>query len=272
MKKVRLLAILNLVFLLTHIYCSYGLQFGWFGGKTVGEVSENYPSLFTPVGSTFSIWGLIYTSLLALCIRQIIFAFKFPREQESNQEVIRMGPWFLINNAFAVAWVFTWTAGNIMESTVLIIVQLITLIVINLRLDIHERIRSLGSKVFTQSPLSIYFGWITIATIANIAVYLLSIGWEGAGMDFTPNTWTKIMVMAAGIITVLVVFMRSNVLFGLVAAWAFWGILRNRQEEIYADLREVIWMTMIVVLIVSGIQLIANLIWRKRTKSRVVVE
>ena len=30
------------------------------GGRTTGEVSENYTNLFAPTGLTFSIWGVIY--------------------------------------------------------------------------------------------------------------------------------------------------------------------------------------------------------------------
>lgn len=272
MKKIRSIAVLNLLSLFLHIFCSYGSQAGLFGGSTMQEVSDRHPSLFTPAGFTFSIWGLIYTALLVMCVRQLVFALKYPREQESNQEVLRMGPWFIINNLLTSVWVFCFTTGSLDISVALIIGQLFTLVVLHLRLDIHERIRSLGSRVFTQAPLSIYFGWINVATIANISVYLVSVAWTGAGMDFAPDTWAKIMVMAAGIITVLVVFTRANVLFGLVLVWALWGMMKKRTEPMYADLREVIWMTMGVMLIVCAIQLLANLVWRKRTKGKVVTE
>jgi len=272
MKKIRSFAVLNLLFLLVQVFCSYGSQAGWFAGKTMGEISDLYPSLFTPSGFTFSIWGLIYTALLVMCIRQLVFSFRFGREQESNQEVLRIGPWFILNNIFTIAWIVCWTSQQISTATVLIIGQLLTLAIIHIRLDIHERIRSLGSKALTQSPLSIYFGWINVATIANIAVYLVATGWKGAGMDFTPDTWAKIMVMVAGVITVMVVFVRSNVLFGLVLVWALWGMMKKHTEPAYADLREVIWMTMAVVAAVCAIQFIANLVWRGRTKGKVVTE
>ncbi|MFX1446328.1 MAG: hypothetical protein ACFFHV_23275, partial [Promethearchaeota archaeon] len=31
-----------------------------FNNKTVGEISDKYPNLFTPAGITFSIWSVIY--------------------------------------------------------------------------------------------------------------------------------------------------------------------------------------------------------------------
>ena len=270
MKKIRALAILNLLFLLLHIISSYGSQLGWYGGKTVGDVSDQYNSLFTPAGSTFAIWGLIYTALLATTIRMIIYAFRFPLEQESNQEVKRIGPWFMINNLLAAAWVYTWISGQITNATVLIFGQLLTLIIIHLRLGIHARFRSLGSKIFTQSSFSIYFGWINVATIANVAIYFVARNWDGAGVDFTADTWAKLMIIAAGFITLLVVFIRRNVLFGLVLVWALWGIIRKRPEEIYADLREVAWVTMVAVAITCGIQLIANMLWRRKNNGRIV--
>ncbi|MDH5779591.1 MAG: hypothetical protein OEZ29_03260, partial [Candidatus Bathyarchaeota archaeon] len=33
------------------------------GGKMSGDISDLYPTLITPAGYTFSIWGLIYTLL-----------------------------------------------------------------------------------------------------------------------------------------------------------------------------------------------------------------
>ena len=42
------------------------------GGRTTGEISAAYPTLFTPAGFTFGIWGLIYTLLTCFVIYQAL--------------------------------------------------------------------------------------------------------------------------------------------------------------------------------------------------------
>ena len=37
-------------------------------------------------------------------------------------------------------------------------------------------------KLFIRLPFSVYFGWITVATIANITTLLVDIGWNGFGI------------------------------------------------------------------------------------------
>jgi hypothetical protein len=37
-------------------------------GQAVGEISDNYPTLITPAGYAFSIWGIIYTFLAVFVV------------------------------------------------------------------------------------------------------------------------------------------------------------------------------------------------------------
>ena len=41
-----------------------------FAGKTTGEISDKYYSMFTPAGFTFVIWSLIYLSLAIFVVYQ----------------------------------------------------------------------------------------------------------------------------------------------------------------------------------------------------------
>ena len=41
-------------------------------GRTTGEISDLYPTLITPAGYVFSIWGLIYTLLLLFVVFQAL--------------------------------------------------------------------------------------------------------------------------------------------------------------------------------------------------------
>ena len=270
MKKTQILSILNLVALVIHVTLSYFTQFKLISEQDVGQVSDAYDSLFTPAGITFAIWGVIYTALLFFCIYHIRMAFKQEDTHHANENVLRIGPWFILNNIGAASWLIVWTKGLITASAGLIIFQLLTLIIIHLRLNIHDPHSKTDSKIFTQFPLSIYFGWLTIATIANISVYLLASGWKGFGLNYSPIEWTRIMIGIAVFLTALVVFTRRNVFFGLVIIWALYGIILKRESlnaAVYADIIKTAWIGLGIVAACCTIQFLQNITAKKKSPS-----
>lgn len=262
MSKARTLSILNLVALSIHIFLSYATQFKLVNVKDVGEISNQYASLFTPAGFTFAIWGLIYLLLISFSVYHVVQSFVKTELHPANRDTLRTGLWFVINNLGAAGWLLVWTNNQLSISAVLIILQLISLISIHLRLGIHDVKEKAASKIFTQLPLSIYLGWITIATIANISIYLYSIQWNGFGLAYSPVTWTRIMIGAAVVITMLVVLLRNNVAYGLVVVWALYGIiskLAQTDAAAYAVLIQTAWIAMGIVAVVCIIQVIKNI-------------
>ena len=77
-------------------------------------------------------------------------------------------------------------------------------------------------KLTIHLPFSTYFGWITIASIANVSVTLVSLDWNGFGI--MPETWATLIVIIALLIAVLVLVTRKDIAYGLVIIWAFVGI------------------------------------------------
>jgi len=80
----------------------------------------------------------------------------------------------------------------------------------------------LREKLAVHAPFSVYLGWITIASIANVSVTLVSVNWNGFGID--PEIWATLIVIVALVITLLVLATRRDVAFGLVIVWALIGI------------------------------------------------
>jgi hypothetical protein len=71
-------------------------------------------------------------------------------------------------------------------------------------------------------PFSIYLGWITVATIANVTSLLDYLNWSGWGIS--PDVWAVIILIVATIIASAVSFSRGDVAYALVVIWAFVGI------------------------------------------------
>jgi hypothetical protein len=188
-----------------------------FGNKNVGEVSDLYPTLITPAGYVFSIWGVIYTLLIIFTIYQLL------PKQKNYSFIDRIGIFYLLGSIANSIWIILWINELIIPSTILMLVLLISLITIYFRLDIGKTKLSLKDKLMTHIPFSVYLGWITVATIANIAATLTSINWDGWGISAI--SWTILMIGVTLILTLTFIFTRKDVGYSLVIVWALLGII-----------------------------------------------
>lgn len=186
------------------------------GGKNTAEISNANLTLITPAGYVFSIWGIIYVLLGIFVVFQAL-----PREREKEYHG-KIGWLFILSSIFNIVWLFLWQFEYLVFSVILMFLLLASLISIYLRLDIGKSQVGLAEKITVHLPFSTYLGWITIASIANVAVTLVSIGWNGFGIS--PETWATIIVVIALLITVLVIVTRKDIAYGLVIIWAFLGI------------------------------------------------
>jgi len=189
-------------------------------GITTGGVSDSYPNLFAPAGITFSIWGLIYLLLGAHTLYQIgLFRGK---EKESNDELLhKIGVVFSVSSLANAAWIFSWHYRIISLSVVLMAVLLICLIYIATILNGQHLSRR--EKLLIRLPFSVYFGWITVATIANATVFLVSLNWNGFGI--TQSIWTIIILAVGALIGTVTLLRFKDIAYGLVLVWAYGGIL-----------------------------------------------
>ncbi len=188
-------------------------------GNTSADVSDEYSNLFAPAGYTFSIWGLIYILLAMYTAYQLGF-FRKNRIEVREHLLNSIGVIFSISSIANAAWILTWHYELIPISTILISIILICLILINLKIDKLKL--TLKEKIFIHLPFSVYFGWITVATIANITVLLVSIGWDGFGIS--ADIWTMIILIVGLLITALVILKQRNIVYGLVIIWSYVGI------------------------------------------------
>jgi benzodiazapine receptor len=190
------------------------------GGVNTAEISDANPTLITPAGYVFSIWGIIYVLLAVFVIFQ---ALPSQREKEYTKKI---GWLFVLGSFLNIVWLFLWQYELLSVSVVLMFLLLATLIAIYLRLNIGKSAVSLREKLAVHVPFSVYLGWITIASIANVAVFLVSENWDGFGIN--PETWTTLIIIVALVITLLVLATRRDIAYGLVIVWALTGIAVNQ--------------------------------------------
>ena len=126
-----------------------------------------------------------------------------------------------------------------------------SLLLLYLRLGIGKQEVSKQEKRFIHVPISVYFGWITTATVANITAFLVSISWNGFGI--TEEIWTVIVLVVVALLYVLTVLLRKDVGYGLVGVWATLGIFIKQIFEQLIKSSPVVGYTALIVLIVIGV-------------------
>jgi hypothetical protein len=226
-KKIKALQVLNIIGFSLVIVVNALANILPIAGIGTGEVSALYPSLFTPAGFTFSIWGVIYLLLLIFVIYQAKGLFGKANEPISKL-VNQIGIWFLISCLANASWIFVWHHQMISASLFIMLVILFSLIKIYINLGIGKSKESSSQSYLVQIPFSVYLGWITVAAIANISIFLINIGWKGFGLS--PVFWTVVVIGAATAITILMLVKRKGIFFSLVILWAFFGIISKRMS------------------------------------------
>jgi hypothetical protein len=200
---------------------------GMINGFTPEVLSDAIPNLFVPAGLTFAVWGVIYIGLLALTIYSTIALFK--KREEESYFLDKMGIEFIIASLANIAWIFLWHYQFVALSLIAMVVLLLALIVMYLRLKIGKSDADNKEKWFVHIPISLYLGWITIATVANATALLVEVGWTRFGL--TEVYWTNFMLIVAAVITLLMLLLRKDIAYSLVVIWAFVGIILKRFES-----------------------------------------
>jgi hypothetical protein len=180
---------------------------GILGGISTGAVSDKYPTLITPIGLAFSIWGLIYFGLIIFTIVQ---------SRSKNKETLRsVRTLYLVTCVLNSLWLYLWSLEMMVACLVVIVLLLITLAAINIRL---QKVESKELYWFAFVPFGIYFGWVTAATILNATIALVSMGVTFG--DRTDTLVGTLLLVVAGLIAISVRFAMKNYFFSLAITWA----------------------------------------------------
>lgn len=218
-------------------------------GIDTGAVSDSYPNLFAPAGLTFSIWGVIYLLLLGYTLYQFGL-FQGDKSKVKTELLRKVGVVFSGSSLVNAAWIFSWHYSMIGLSVLLMLVLLLSLIYINETIK-KEKLDQ-KEKLFIRLPFSVYFGWITVATIANITTQLVDIGWNGFGIPET--AWTVLIIVIGLAIGAVTMIRNRDIAYGLVIIWAYTGILiKHMSQSGFAGQYPSVITTVIACIVLMGV-------------------
>ena len=213
--------IINVVAVVATIFLNILANALPFNNQNTGDISDSFPVLFTPAGYVFAIWGLIYIGLIAFAVYQ---ALPSQRENPRLRAVGYVFAWGCLAN---IAWLFGWHYLNqspwFFLTEIAMLLLLASLLITYLRLDIGRSVVSSAETWMVRNPISIYLGWISVATIANTSILLYS--WGLSSLSLNAQAWLTVLVLIVGaVLGFLMAFFRRDIPYILVLVWAYVGV------------------------------------------------
>lgn len=193
------------------------------GGVTTGEVSARYPTLVTPAGYAFSIWGLIYLALL------VFSGYALTGAARAQPRWARLRAAYLASCALNALWIVVWHHRLLALSAAVIAALLSALMVVYRTLDAGRAGASAADRWLLLLPFSLYASWVTVATILNVAVTLTALGFQGGGVP--PAAWALALLGVAAVLALGVALPRRDAAWLVVTAWALGAIAAARDDQ-----------------------------------------
>jgi hypothetical protein len=244
----RIAALASFVFVLVMNSVATALPLN---GLSVGGVSDKYTTLFAPIDFTFGIWGLIYLGLTVYTFTQLF---------QDNQVITKITPWFIAANIFNGTWIIAWRLELLWLSSLILIGLLVCLFKIN-------KVATARKSTFEQTisvrlPFEIYFGWVTVATIANISSFLVQLGFQD-GYLISAESWTIAILVVATLIGTATALVNSSPAYSLVLLWAFYGIYSRHISPFEWNLQypNIILTTQILIPVLGVVSVVAGVRW-----------
>jgi hypothetical protein len=188
-------------------------------GLQTGQISDMYANYFAPAGITFSIWGVIYTSLAVYVVWRLRY-FKQHDDTPENRHLYLIDGLFALTSVANGAWIIAWHYLQFSLSLFFMMMILIGLILIQFAFK--------GDRGIQTTPFRIYFGWITIATVANVTTMIVAnanqFRWLWNGGEVSQQLITTIILLIAILIGNLVILKFQDGVYGAVIVWSLLGI------------------------------------------------
>jgi hypothetical protein len=186
---------------------------GNLGPNPIGTTSTATNPLIVPAPWAFAIWGPIYLGLIAFPIFQLI------KKRDNHPAWIPLRQWFAANVVANGLWLAAASYDWQWTSVGIIVFMLVSLFRINQLLRTIEAGNAERNYWLERLVFSLYFAWITLATVLNVASALLFYGWDGWGISEVD--WTIIMIVVAALIAGYTSWRYRDAAYAGVVVWAF---------------------------------------------------
>lgn len=223
----------------------------YWSATNVGSVANENDTIIQPAGYAFSIWGLIYILLL-------IWIIKMYFSKNTLAIVAKLKFWPVLNFLLNGLWILVFTAGWTGTSTIVIALLLMTII------KMYLTITNMTHHWFDRLPLSIYFSWVTSATIVNIFTLAVSVNMDSF-LKINELSWTLIAVAGTAVLAIYVALKFKDWLYPLVMIWTYSGIYSDNSNQI-PSLDIILILSAVVLIVVTFVEGLKKINSRKNNR------
>jgi hypothetical protein len=189
-----------------------------FNNQSTGAISDKYPSLFTPSGFTFSIWGIIYI-FLGIYVVKTVLTVNSNLSDTYLQTVMLI---FVATSVLNVLWLLSWHYDYILLSTITMALFLVLLLIAMILIPSNE--------LLIKSAFSLYAAWLSVAFIANVTILIVNMN---IPVFMSKEVLWYIVIITVGLVIVSAVLLfTKNIVFGLVFMWAYLGIFMKHKSQV----------------------------------------
>lgn len=234
--------LINLVGLAAVVLINWLANWVPFNDQTTGDIADRAAVPFQPAGWAFSIWGLIYLLLFVFVV------YGFLPAGRNNPRVQAVGPFFLVANLANIAWLFFWhweQFGAALITMAVLLAALIGIYAVVRRRGKNGPEVGVAERLVVWTPFSVYAGWISVAILANVQVWMRYGGWDGG--PFGLRGWSVIFLLASVLVAAGVGFFFHDAVYTLVFVWGFLGIAQEQW-----DASKLVSVTAILLVIVAA--------------------
>jgi hypothetical protein len=214
---------------------------GAFGGASVSDAAGGALSAtattVAPATTAFSIWSVIYLGLIAYAVFQAL-----PRQRAVTRHR-RLGYWVAASMLLNAGWLFAAVQlGSVWLGAAVIVVLLLVLARIFV-ICFHTASGGWVDAIVTDGTMGLYLGWVSVATVANIAAALVDSGFDGFGLP--AGFWSAVVLGVAALVGVAIAFAgRGRIAPALSLSWGLaWiavGRLAGEPENAVAGVAAII--------------------------------
>jgi hypothetical protein len=217
---------------------------GLLGGTPVedlqGGALDEDGSYLAPAGPAFSIWSVIYLLLIAYAVWQALPSQRARDRQRS------LGWWIAATAVLNGTWLVLAQFATLPLTVAGIALLLVVLCVTFVR-TIRFPAQGVLDSVLIDGATGLHLGWVSLATVANTAAWLTTIGPES--WVRSADLWGVLVLVVVGILGVAIAWAsRWRVTPGLALGWGLsWLAVGRLQNE---PPSEAIGVTAIIVAVV----------------------
>ncbi|PQZ94886.1 tryptophan-rich sensory protein [Arthrobacter sp. MYb227] len=202
---------------------------GALGGTAVNEAADGWlgadATLLAPAGSAFSIWSVIYLGLAVYAVWQLL-----PAARRSNLQA-RVRVLCAASAVLNALWIGSIQLGWLGISVVVMLLLLLTLILI-FRVLAQSKVQHTFERWIMWLTFGPYLGWVSVATLANIAAWLSSLGISATYWWSQPAAVVLLMVATLiGAASVLSSSGKISMAMAMVWGIAWIGVGRSEGES-----------------------------------------